>query len=439
MDYEELKSIGVMRTMPKEEAVYIEGEKNYSIYLILSGTVGLYTNVMKQQASVKKATLQQGDFFGEMSLVDPNRNFDTAIAETEITILVVNRIHFNRLLLSRPEITMGIVKTLNSRIKSLADETTTFRTIAATGLAESNKLTDEDKTITQSAINQKIRDNLQGSDRATSVKDTSQPGSATANLRALLKQIDVELEPLASAESDLPNLKKYAITAPAKYYSCLMEKRMKCPICGFEFKDHIPKSNKLVITNVMKDFRKKYEDFDMTWFSIVACPSCNYADETDSFASVETSERKTIYVKRYRGNEIIFKGHDEVRSIDDVILTHYLAIETENLVNPDGLKLARLWHSLCWLYNDVGDMSLAKKTAANALHYYREIFLQNASKFSLREEQANHLMMGELSLLMGNLKAAFLHYNYVITLGSDGNYKFLQQAETSIAALQEAN
>ena len=63
--------------------------------------------------------LQPGDFFGEMSLVDGEPRSATIVATTDLRLLIVDRLHFWRMLDETPELVRGILTILSRRVRRL--------------------------------------------------------------------------------------------------------------------------------------------------------------------------------------------------------------------------------------------------------------------------------------------------------------------------------
>ena len=63
--------------------------------------------------------LKPGDFFGEMSLLDGEPRSATIVASTDVRLLVVDRIHFWRLLEETPDLIRRILTILSRRVRRL--------------------------------------------------------------------------------------------------------------------------------------------------------------------------------------------------------------------------------------------------------------------------------------------------------------------------------
>jgi CRP-like cAMP-binding protein len=89
------------------------GGAGESFFVIIDGTVAVRTPVGVG------GQLQPGDFFGEMSLLDGEPRSATITATTEVRLLVVDRVHFWRLLDETPELIRRILTVLSRRVRRL--------------------------------------------------------------------------------------------------------------------------------------------------------------------------------------------------------------------------------------------------------------------------------------------------------------------------------
>ena len=89
------------------------GEPGDSFFVIIDGMVAVRTPVGAG------SQLRPGDFFGEMSLVDGEARSATIAATTDVRLLVVDRLHFWRLLDETPDLTRRILTILSRRVRRL--------------------------------------------------------------------------------------------------------------------------------------------------------------------------------------------------------------------------------------------------------------------------------------------------------------------------------
>jgi CRP-like cAMP-binding protein len=63
--------------------------------------------------------LQQGDFFGELSLLDTEKRSATVTANSDCSLFRIDQEPFYDLIESRPEVVKGVIKILCKRIRAI--------------------------------------------------------------------------------------------------------------------------------------------------------------------------------------------------------------------------------------------------------------------------------------------------------------------------------
>ena len=89
------------------------GEPGDSFFVLVDGTVAVHTPLGAG------AELRPGDFFGEMSLLDGEPRSATIVATTPLRLLIVDRLHFWRLLDEAPDVVRRILTILSHRVRRL--------------------------------------------------------------------------------------------------------------------------------------------------------------------------------------------------------------------------------------------------------------------------------------------------------------------------------
>lgn len=89
------------------------GEPGDSFFVIIDGMAAVRTPVGTG------SQLLPGDFFGEMSLVDGEPRSATIVATTDLRLLIVDRLHFWRLLDETPDLIRRILTILSRRVRRL--------------------------------------------------------------------------------------------------------------------------------------------------------------------------------------------------------------------------------------------------------------------------------------------------------------------------------
>jgi len=96
---------------PKHKVILTEGEVGAYMYVILEGRVAV---------SVKGRIIEQigpGGVLGEMALVDKSPRIATATAETDCTLLSINRRDFLVFVKTKPDFSLSLLKALAERLR----------------------------------------------------------------------------------------------------------------------------------------------------------------------------------------------------------------------------------------------------------------------------------------------------------------------------------
>jgi CRP-like cAMP-binding protein len=113
---EELQAIGAIaeeRDVDAGTALTHEGRHEGYFFVIVSGTVRI------ERGGQIINTLRDGDFLGEISLLDGGPRTATAVAESPCQLLVMTYARFNQLLDTEPEVRNAVLEEVGRRVRSL--------------------------------------------------------------------------------------------------------------------------------------------------------------------------------------------------------------------------------------------------------------------------------------------------------------------------------
>jgi len=104
------------RRFKRGEVIVEQGEKSNTLFIILTGRVRVVTSD-KRGREVILATLQPGDYIGEMSLIDNEAHSATVRAEVQTDMLALGRAEFARCLPENSSMAYAIMKGLVQRLR----------------------------------------------------------------------------------------------------------------------------------------------------------------------------------------------------------------------------------------------------------------------------------------------------------------------------------
>jgi CRP/FNR family cyclic AMP-dependent transcriptional regulator len=178
------ESIGYEKHLRSGEVLFKEGAQGDEMYLIRSGKIRIVKDLEGTQKTL--AVIGEGEFFGEMALLDKRPRSASAIAETDAKLIIVDRNAFLSSVNKNPFIKY-IIETLTTRLRKTNNMLKYF-----------------------SVPNEKIRFLLFVKDRLSKNKE----GDMDTGLDAAGKEIaDVTGVPLDKVEEYLRELKEYNIAS----------------------------------------------------------------------------------------------------------------------------------------------------------------------------------------------------------------------------------
>lgn len=107
-------------TFPAGTTIFREGDPGGIMYVIRSGKVDLWLYDEDHQRVVL-ATFEEGEFFGELSLLDQEARSATATTVTETEVLVIDRLDLRLLFAQKPDAALDVVSALGNRLRLTSD------------------------------------------------------------------------------------------------------------------------------------------------------------------------------------------------------------------------------------------------------------------------------------------------------------------------------
>ncbi len=124
---DEIKTVSEIsntQTVSADELVFSEGDPGSDLYVIIKGSIRIYTKIT-ENVDKTLVTLRSGGLFGEMSVISEAYRSATAKAVEETELLSINQKDFKSLLDKNPtvgkKILEFIVKVLADRLKNTTD------------------------------------------------------------------------------------------------------------------------------------------------------------------------------------------------------------------------------------------------------------------------------------------------------------------------------
>ena len=119
-ELEAVKKCTVTRNFPKNSIIINEGDSSDSLYIIVKGRVTVYLSDENGKEVILNSQ-GEGDYFGELALVDDDKRSASVVTAEKSTFLVISKSDFKKVLTSQPELAFNLIRGLTHRVRHLTD------------------------------------------------------------------------------------------------------------------------------------------------------------------------------------------------------------------------------------------------------------------------------------------------------------------------------
>ncbi|MEX1051163.1 MAG: Crp/Fnr family transcriptional regulator, partial [Gemmatimonadales bacterium] len=109
------------RSYPRNSVILFADDPGDALYVVVTGQVKVVL-IGEDGREVILAILGQGDFFGEMSLIDDQPRSAHVIAMEDANLLVLRREDFQSALQGYPNIALGLLQAMSRRLRRADDK-----------------------------------------------------------------------------------------------------------------------------------------------------------------------------------------------------------------------------------------------------------------------------------------------------------------------------
>ena len=173
-ELEKIANLSSLYKYKKESIILMEAEAGNSLFIISKGRVKI-SRISDEGKEVILAILKEGDFFGEMSLLNGHVRSANVTAIEDSELLRLRRDDFFNLLYSHPELSINLLKELAKRIRMSDTQIKSLSLLDAVGrvasaliqLVEVGGTIKEEKMIIEKLPSQQDVANMAGTSRET--------------------------------------------------------------------------------------------------------------------------------------------------------------------------------------------------------------------------------------------------------------------------------
>jgi len=387
LDIASIAKLGGARKYNIDETIFYAGDSGHEMFIILKGKVGVLINSI-DGFPIKVAELGPGDFFGEMSLLEGMPRSATVEALEDCIVMVINENNFEKIIAQQPNLAYRIMKGMSGRLRKQNEE------------------------ISQ-------------------LKHGEAAESQASEVNSSVKILDDSIFP--------PNHKTYPLTASPDDEAFLFDREVTCPVCEKTFTVKSVRSSKLRLDKVDNDMRQRFIDIEPLWYLVWVCPHCYYSNFNFEFKQVSDSMARKFLDQSTELKDKVKLQFSNPRKIDEVFASYYLMLQYLRMSTQDPSAGAKVWLRLSWLYYDVQDEEMFIYASQQAYDMFKDSYYNGRRSTTVEQEQRLSLLLGELSLRLGENEEALKFFRGALVRKADGNNTVNRQAEDRIAQLREAN
>jgi len=314
------------------------------MYILLTGIVDVY-RASAAGGSQMVGSYLPGDIFG-------GREFFTEVYDCAYTagadsvVYVISENSFDELSWSKPEILFEVLRAAYSPLKKISASQKTAMLVATQEPAAELKVVEQRKTPPDK--------------------------QAVITASVILPEKPVEVGIFPEGHKHYPG-----VTKP-EFARLVFPKDYDCPLCKKPFRDFRVFRSKLYESSPMRfDLRRFYTDFQTEWYDVITCHNCLFSTFHNYFTEHKPIQKVKVESALADARSSLHIDFEEERNVDFVFTSHYLALLCADGYLSLGRQIrAKLWGSLSWLYEDVGDKEMEVFSAGKAAQAYEAVYAE---------------------------------------------------------------
>jgi CRP/FNR family cyclic AMP-dependent transcriptional regulator len=138
-DLKEIVKVAIRQVYKKDNMILVEEEVGSTMFIILDGRVKI-SRISEEGREVILSILSEGDFFGEMSILNGQTRSANVVTLEDSEILVIRREDFLHMLHNYPQIAINLLKELAHRLRRSDSQIKSLSLQNATGKVASTLL-----------------------------------------------------------------------------------------------------------------------------------------------------------------------------------------------------------------------------------------------------------------------------------------------------------
>jgi CRP/FNR family transcriptional regulator, cyclic AMP receptor protein len=183
VELEEINKLALSKKCSKDTIILLEDEEGDTLFIIIKGKVKV-TTFSESGKELIFSILSEGDFFGDMSLLDGKPRSATIISLEESELRMIRRSDFNNLIEKHPRIALKLLEELTGRLRNADERIESLALLDVTGRIAGVLLQLADY---QGNKNQK---NIQIKSRPTHQELANMVGTTRETVTRVLKQLE---------------------------------------------------------------------------------------------------------------------------------------------------------------------------------------------------------------------------------------------------------
>lgn len=118
----DLAQIAEEKVYPKSQNIFEKGDEGSSLFVIVEGAVRIHDAYDLNKPSKTLAILKDGEFFGELSILDDETRSASATANDDSILLEIGQHSFQRLMVENFDLSQNLLAALANRIRNLTEK-----------------------------------------------------------------------------------------------------------------------------------------------------------------------------------------------------------------------------------------------------------------------------------------------------------------------------